>query len=124
MNDQLMDETIVTLHPDTMATIHTTAALRRLMAHYAEERPQSYWATLVSTPAWRASRPNIIQAIAEKEWLQDTDPATALRCAEIQVMAAEACAGGWTPAQCRITAVRIDGKHTMSLVCSVEGYSV
>jgi hypothetical protein len=91
------------------------------MAHYAGERPQSHWAALVSNPLWRARRPDVIRAIAEREWLHDTHEIMALHCAELQVMAVEAIASGWPPEQCRITAVRIDGKSVMSLVCSVEG---
>lgn len=121
--DQIMAKTIVTLHPDVRFSSQATAALRRLMRHYAEKHPASYWAAMVSAPAWRAQRADLIRAIAEQEWITETDAVSALQFAELTVLAVEACAGQWRPEQCRLSAVRIDGKHTMSLVCSVEGFS-
>lgn len=121
--DQIMAETIVTLHPDVLFASQATTALRRLMCHYAEIRPASYWAAMVSVPVWREQRPDVIRTIAERDWITEANEIDALKFAELTVLAVEACAGQWRPEQCRLSAVRIDGKHTMSLICSMEGCS-
>ncbi|HEV2121472.1 MAG TPA: hypothetical protein VGW38_01695 [Chloroflexota bacterium] len=121
MMDQLMSETIITLHPDTRFSSQATAALQRLMAHYAASHPVSYWAILVSSSSWRIQRHEIIRAVAEKDWIKETDTVSALQFAELAVMAVEAVAAQWRPEQCRLSAVRINGKMVMSLISSVEG---
>ncbi len=123
MIDQMIDETIVSLQPDALFSRQGTAALRRLMAHYAGKHPVSYWAMLVSSERWRYQRHEIITVVAEQDWISETDAITALQFAELAVLAVEALAARWSPEQCKISAVRIDGKHTMSLVCSMEGFS-
>ena len=121
--DRLVDETVTTLHPDSLMTNRATNALRRLMHHYAGQHPATHWAQLVSAPEWRHNRPAIIRGIAEREWLEDSSERTALMCAELQVMAFEALASRWTPDQCRVQAVRIDGQLVTSLVCNLEGFA-
>jgi hypothetical protein len=120
MLDQLIDETIVTLQPDALVSRQGTAALRRLMAHYAGKHPVSYWALLVSSERWRYQRHDIITVVAEQDWISETDVITALQFAELAVMSVEAISAHWEPEQCRISAVRIDGKPVVSLVCSAE----
>ena len=123
MIDQLLTETIVTLQPDALLSRQGTAALRRLMEHYADKHPVSYWSLLVSSERWRYHRHEIITIVAEQDWISETDAMTALQCAELAVMSVEAVAAHWTPEQCRISTVRIDGAVLVSLVCSVEGFT-
>ncbi len=123
MIDQMIDETIVTLQPDALFSRQGTAALRRLMVHYAGQHPVSYWALLVSSERWRSQRHENIKVVAEQDWISETDAMTALQFAELAVMSVEAIAAHWEPEQCRIMSVRIDGKHTMSLVCNMEGFA-
>lgn len=59
-------------------------------------------------------------SVAEQDWMSLTDAETALQFSELCVLAVEAVAAGWTPDQCRIAAVSINGKRTLSLICSLE----
>lgn len=120
--DQLVAETITTLHPDSLRSTHATDALRRLMHYYGDKYPADYWARLVSSTVWREQRPGLIVRVAEQDWLEETDALTALQCAELSVMAVEALASLWTPENCRVMVVRVDDTPRMSLVCALEGF--
>lgn len=122
--DQLLTETSPALHPATLIAEQATQTLRYLMRHYANEHPPRHWASMVSRPCWREERTETIRALAEG-WLevQDISEREAIVMGEIHVLAIEALAAQWQPEQCRIMSVRIDGKHTMSLVCNMEGFA-
>ncbi len=120
--DQLLTETILSVQPDMEWGDVLTAALHSLMEEYASRNPVADWAAMVSSPHWREQRPEIARQAAE-QWFEaeDLSESAALLMGKVQVMAIEAVAGCWTPEQCRVMSVRIDGNHRMSLVCSVGG---
>lgn len=121
MMDQLLAETLPTLHPDSVRAQQASACLQELMAHYAHEHPPRFWATMVSAPYWREERPAMIRALAVADGSSAAGEREALLLAELHVLAIEAVAAHWEPEQCRIATVRIDGKILVSLVCSMEG---
>ena len=61
----------------------------------------------------------MIHALAVADWSGQTDPQSALVMAELKVMAIEAVAALWEPAQCRVSTVRINDRVLVSLVCSL-----
>ncbi len=122
--DQLIEETILSVQPDMEWGSLLTTALHSLMEEYAGREPAAHWAAMVSAPHWRQQRPELARQSAE-EWFEaeDLSESAALLMGNVQVMAIEAVAGCWTPAQCRVMSVRFDGTHRMSLVCNVEGFT-
>lgn len=122
--DQLVSETITTLHPDSRRSTVLTNALRFLMEVHAEQLSPDELVELVASDVWRFDRPAVITEHAAK-WLAEEriTERQALMLAEVEVMAIEALASHWQPEQCRVMAVKIDGTPRLSMVCALEGFS-
>jgi hypothetical protein len=121
VDDNLVTETLAGLHPDTLLQTQTTFYLRALMRHHANEHPPQFWAAMVSARYWREDRSEMIHALAVSDNSGGVQERDALLMAELHVLGLEAVAAAWTPEQCWISTVRIDGKPVVSLVCVVEG---
>lgn len=121
--DQLVEETIVSVHPLTITASVATTALRQTMERHDVPAMIAELTRIVTHPGWREQRPELIRGLAERNWSNEMTDQAALMCAEIEVLAFEAIAARWKPEQCRVMVVRIDGTPRLSLVCALEGFS-